>query len=115
MIGLGTGYFFRLAEKTDQSIELLRTTMEEEREVVAHAIAIYELLRPRTRGSLDPAIVDLVLGHRPAFRWVETDTYDMLRPGAGISHGMGIRPDRGDSELPRERPERSEEVVLDWK
>ncbi len=37
MIGLDTGYFFRLAEKTDQSIELLHTAMEEEREVVAQS------------------------------------------------------------------------------
>ena len=34
MIGLDTGYFFRLAGKTDQSIGLLHTAMEEERDVV---------------------------------------------------------------------------------
>lgn len=90
MIGLDTGYFFRLAEKTDQSVELLRTAMEEQREVVFCALAIYELLRHRMRGSLDPTIVDLVLDNRAAFRWVGTDTYDVLCRGAGISHGMGI-------------------------
>jgi len=47
MIGLDTGYFFRLAEKTGQSIELLHTAMEEERDVVVCTIAIYELLRHR--------------------------------------------------------------------
>jgi predicted nucleic acid-binding protein len=90
MIGLDTGYFFRLAEKTEQSIELLHTAMEEEREVVVCTIAIYELLRHRMRGSLDAAVVDLVLDNRAAFRWVGTDTYDVLRRAAGISHGMGL-------------------------
>lgn len=90
MIGLDTGYFFRLAEKIDQSIRLLNTAMEEEREVVICTITIYELLRHRMRGSLDPAVVDLVLDNRVAFRWVGTDTYDVLRRAAGISHGMGL-------------------------
>jgi len=94
MIGLDTGYFFRLAEKTGQSIELLHTAMEEEQDVVVCTIAIYELLRHRMRGSLDAAVVDLVLDNRAAFRWAGTDTYDVLRRAAGISHGMGIRPDR---------------------
>ncbi|MCS3672755.1 putative nucleic acid-binding protein [Salinibacter ruber] len=89
MIGLDTGYFFRLAEKTEQSIELLHTAMEEERDVVVCTIAIYELLRHRMRGSLDAAVVDLVLDNRAAFRWV-ADTYDVLRRAAGISHGMGL-------------------------
>ncbi len=90
MIGLDTGYFFRLAEKTGQSIELLHTAMEEERDVVVCTIAIYELLRHRVRGSLDAAVVDLVLDNRAAFRWVGTDTYDVLCRAAGISHGMGL-------------------------
>ncbi|MCS4047481.1 putative nucleic acid-binding protein [Salinibacter ruber] len=90
MIGLDTGYFFRLAEKTGQSIELLHTAMEEERDVVVCTIAIYELLRHRMRGSLDAAVVDLVLGNRAAFRWVGTETYEVLRRAAGISHGMGL-------------------------
>jgi predicted nucleic acid-binding protein len=59
MIGLDTGYFFRLAEKTNQSIRLLDTAMQEEQEVVVCTITIYELLRHRIRGSLDPSIVDL--------------------------------------------------------
>ncbi|ABC45026.1 putative nucleic acid-binding protein [Salinibacter ruber] len=90
MIGLDTGYFFRLAEKTGQSIELLHTATEEERDVVVCTIAIYELLRHRMRGSLDAAVVDLVLGNRAAFRWVGTETYEVLRRAAGISHGMGL-------------------------
>lgn len=90
MIGLDTGYFFRLAEKTDQSIRLLDTAMQEEQEVVVCTITIYELLRHRMRGSLDPSIVDLVLDNRAAFRWVGTDPYDVLRRAAGISHGMGL-------------------------
>jgi predicted nucleic acid-binding protein len=90
MIGLDTGYFFRLAEKTNQSIELLDTAMEEEREVVVCTITIYELLRHRMRGSLDGAIVDLVLDNRAAFRWMGTETSEVLRRAAGISHGMGL-------------------------
>jgi predicted nucleic acid-binding protein len=64
--------------------------MEEERDVVVCTIAIYELLRHRMQGSLDATIVDLVLDNRAAFRWVGADTYEVLRRGAGISHGMGI-------------------------
>lgn len=90
MIGLDTGYFFRLAEKTEQSIDLLHTAMEEEREVVVCTISVYELLRHRMRGSLDPTVVDLVLDNRAAFRWVGTDPYEVLRRAAGISHGMGL-------------------------
>lgn len=90
MIGLDTGYFFRLAEQTDQAIRLLDTAVEEEREVVVCTITIYELLRHRMRGSLDPTIVDIVLDNRAAFRWVGTDPYDVLRRAAGISHGMGL-------------------------
>ena len=72
MIGLDTGYFFRLAEKTDQSIRPLDTAMEEEQDMVVCTITIYELLRHRMRGSLDSIIVDLVLDNRAAFRWAET-------------------------------------------
>ena len=90
MIGLDTGYFFRLAERTNQAIELLDMAREEEQEVVVCTITIYELLRHRMRGSLDPAIVDLVLDNRAAFSWAGTDTYEVLRRTAGISHGMGL-------------------------
>ena len=90
MIGLDTGYFFRLAEKTEQSIQLLHTARERERDARVCTIAIYELLRHRMRGSLDAAVVDLVLDNRSAFRWAGTDTYDVLRRAAGISHGMGL-------------------------
>lgn len=90
MIGFDTGYFFRLAEKTDQAIHLLDTVLREEREVVLCTITIYELLRHRMRRSLDPAIVDLVLDNRVAFQWTGTDSYDVLRRAAGIAHGMGL-------------------------
>ena len=61
MIGLDTGYFFRLAGTTDQSVERLHTAMEEERDVVLCTIAIYVLVRHRTRSSLDATVVNLVL------------------------------------------------------
>lgn len=90
MIGLDTGYFFRLAERTDQAVQILDTALVEEREVVVCTIAIYELLRHRMRGSLDPAVVNLVLDNRAAFQWVGTDRYDVLRRAAGVTRGMGL-------------------------
>jgi predicted nucleic acid-binding protein len=90
MIGLDTGYFFRLAERTDQAVQILETALEEERDVVVCTIGIYELLRHRMRGSLDAEIVDLVLDNRAAFRWAGIDRREVLRRAAGITHGMGI-------------------------
>lgn len=90
MIGLDTGYFFRLADKTDQSIEILETATSADQPVVVCTITVYELLVHRMRGALAPDIVDLVLENRVAFSWVPVDSQRVLRRAAGISHGMGL-------------------------
>lgn len=92
MIGLDTGYFFRLSEKTEQSIQLLDTAMQEARDVVVCTITIYERLRRRLRGSLDAALVDLVLNNRAAFRWIGADAYEVPRRAAGHASRHGAAP-----------------------
>ena len=91
MIGLDTGFFFRLLEGDARAAQVWESVVAGDTVAAVSCVSLYEIERTALRGALDRAAADALLAGLPDLcRIVWLDSSDGLRRAARLAHGNGL-------------------------
>ena len=91
VIGLDTGFFFRLEEADGQAAAIFERIRQGEDEGALATITLFELLRHGLRGSLPQDVVDQIVEYADeAFTLTGTDERAVIVRAARLAHGTGL-------------------------
>ena len=88
MIGLDTGFFIELMNGNEEAVNLWKSCLDDEVELVVSSLSLFEIERLGLKGKLQDseAILDAI-DSVTLVVWLERD---MLSLAARFSHGLGI-------------------------
>jgi predicted nucleic acid-binding protein len=88
MIGLDTGFFIELMNGNEEAVDLWKSCLDDEVELVVSSLSLFEIERLGLKGKLKDweAILDAI----DSVTLVVWPERDMLSLAARFSHGLGI-------------------------
>jgi predicted nucleic acid-binding protein len=90
MIGLDTGFFFKLLKGNRQVTEIFRE-LDDDTDLCVSCLTIFELKRLSLRGALEQDAVNNLIDNIMALAHVSwLDTIEIHDVAAGLSHGLGM-------------------------
>ena len=90
MIGLDTGFFFKLLKGNRQVTEIFRE-LDDDTDLCVSCLTIFELKRLSLRGALEQDAVNNLIDNIMALAHISwLDNIEIHDVAAGLSHGLGI-------------------------
>ena len=90
MIGLDTGFFFKLLKGNRQVTEIFRE-LDDDTDLCVSCLTIFELKRLSLKGALEQDAVNKLIDNIVALAHVSwLDNVEIHDIAAGLSHGLGI-------------------------